>query len=110
MLPIYYCYGVADTHHFKFIFEYIKMEQQLSYYDVQLAEDLSWEDKCIQAREILKSKKRMKTEKLTRAERSALNRKKHAEEQERKNKKTVDPVTPESTDNANLSSNENGEV
>ncbi len=111
MLPINYCYGTTDTHHFKFIFEYIKMEQKLSYYDLKVAEELTWEEKCNIAKDLLKSKKREKPEKKTRAERSEENRRKHAEKQAAKeaerNKKTVgeDP-----TDSANLSSNENGEV
>ena len=111
MLPINYCYGTTDTHHFKFIFEYIKMEQKLSYYDLKVAEELTWEEKCNIAKELLKSKKREKPEKKTRAERSEENRRKHAEKQAAKeaakNKKTAgeDP-----TDAVNLSSNENGEV
>lgn len=111
MLPINYCYGTTDTHHFKFIYQYIKMEQKLSYYDVKVAEELTWEEKCNIAKEILRSKKREKVEKKTRAERSEENRRKHAEKQAAKeaerNKKTAgeDP-----TDTANLSSNENGEV
>lgn len=116
LLPINWCYGTTDTHHFKFIFDYIKMEQKLSYYDLKVAEDLTWEEKVAVAKELLKSKKREKPVKKTRAERSEENRKKHAEETAKKEaerkaakekKKTVDN---ESTDNADLSSNENGEM
>ncbi len=112
MLPINYCYGTTDTHHFKFILEYIKMEQKLSYYDLKVAEELTWEEKCNIAKELLKSKKREKVEKKTRAERSEENRRKHAEAQAQKEaaRKENKNAAEESTANANLSSNENGEV
>jgi len=36
------------------------MEQKLSYYDLKVAEDLTWEEKVAVAKELLKSKKKRK--------------------------------------------------
>lgn len=82
-IPISWCFGAIDTYYFKFILKYIKLEQKLKYYDLHVSDELTWEEKCKIAEDLLSQKKRRKT----RAERSEENIKKHAEESNSKKKK-----------------------
>ena len=84
MMPISWCFGAIDTYYFKFILKYIKLEQKLNYYDLHVSDELTWEEKCKIAEDLLAQKKKRKT----RAERSEENRKKHAEESKSKKKKS----------------------
>ncbi len=93
-LPINYCWGVINTHEYKFLIDYLKQVQDDSYYNQLLTNQLTNDDIKAKAEEILTSRKTAKEEKkVSREERRKENQRKHHEQQEERERRRKEALT-----------------